>query len=513
MADTSTKVTEKGEAVEGEDADVVLADHAPLIMKMNSLPDGSTVTDEMTSAEDVKRHEFSDSPKQKSESLVSVYRRPAKKSVVEDVCPKGEGGLVWHVQIVSKEWTNDKACDKLGCIKPRRPTLPVRSDDFFQSLRQTSDGRWIFSGVLNGWPGLTTLELRSISCTKRRRFYGTKIKNIWDSVRNRGTGPTFPKGLKSVKATLTSPPWSARGWSKSSPGCVWWFFAQRRSDGGPRLCYGEDMIRQIRKDAVATSSKSIPQAVRVHLFAHRYSRGKKKETKKDKLTYHAAVLLEWDHGQHCTLVELATLNGVGGRSGKSNWYHDKLSKRPALYRAMPPEMIMPWKGMFAEIRCADVEAKNIDEFKAYVRKYEGTFTEEMPGGTLRFLDADFTHSNDVRLWHRSQEDIMRYLLNYMGRDRRYTQEFRNCQAFAADFYGFVAGKKDIEPYHAIVRMGYKPRAHLFLYDPDMYAKPDAKEKEYLDALEAQVEKRQKDLEGRAIEWDWEDDEYGTTLLG
>ena len=33
------------------------------------------------------------------------------------------------------------------------------------------------------------------------------------------------------------------------------------------------------------------------------------------------------------------------------------------------------------------------------------------------------------------------MLNYMARDRRYTEEFRNCQAFAADFFGFVAGKK------------------------------------------------------------------------
>ena len=38
---------------------------------------------------------------------------------------------------------------------------------------------------------------------------------------------------------------------------------------------------------------------------------------------------------------------------------------------------------------------------------------------------------------------MRYLLNYMGRDRRYTEKVRNCQAFAADFFGFVAGKKGI----------------------------------------------------------------------
>lgn len=51
-----------------------------------------------------------------------------------------------------------------GTIRPRRPLPLVRSDDFFSSLVQTEDGRWIFSGVLNGWPGLNCLELLSITC-------------------------------------------------------------------------------------------------------------------------------------------------------------------------------------------------------------------------------------------------------------------------------------------------------------------------------------------------------------
>ena len=74
----------------------------------------------------------------------------------------------------------------------------------------------------------------------------------------------------------------------------------------------------------------------------------------------------------------------------------------------------------------------------------------------------------MRLWHRTHEDIARYLLNYMGRDRRYTEKVRNCQAFAADFYGFAAGKKGIEPFMPVLRPLYTPRAHLFLYDAAMY---------------------------------------------
>ena len=48
---------------------------------------------------------------------------------------------------------------------------------------------------------------------------------------------------------------------------------------------------------------------------------------------------------------------------------------------------------------------------------------------------------DERHVHCAQADIARYLLNYMGRDARYTEKVRNCQAFAADFFSFAAGKK------------------------------------------------------------------------
>jgi hypothetical protein len=54
----------------------------------------------------------------------------------------------------------------------------------------------------------------------------------------------------------------------------------------------------------------------------------------------------------------------------------------------------------------------------YIAKYTGN----MPPG--RFVDAHFPLSSPVRLFHRSQADIARYLLNYMGRDRRYTEKVR-----------------------------------------------------------------------------------------
>jgi hypothetical protein len=141
----------------------------------------------------------------------------------------------------------------------------------------------------------------------------------------------------------------------------------------------------------------------------------------DPFRYHGAILLEWSHGQYCTVVELATLNGVGGRWGRANWYADKLADSPELYRAMPPAMICPWAGQFAEVRCHDVKATSLEEFKDFVGEFTGT--------ELRFLDPHFFQSAPVRLAMRHQTDIHRYFLNYVGRDRRYTESFRNCQTY------------------------------------------------------------------------------------
>ena len=59
--------------------------------------------------------------------------------------------------------------------------------------------------------------------------------------------------------------------------------------------------------------RRLGRAVKVHHFAHRYAPGAgRKETVKASLTYHAAVLVEYDHGQYGTLIELAWWNGASG---------------------------------------------------------------------------------------------------------------------------------------------------------------------------------------------------------
>jgi hypothetical protein len=256
----------------------------------------------------------------------SVYGQPVSSSEATRLCPPptaddvtSEGGFIYHAHLVSDEWAHPKDTDEDGTIKPRRPSLPVRQKDFFSSLVQTEDGRWLFSGVLNGWPGLTLLEVRSITCLANRSKWlgGAKIVRFWDASRKDKQPPSFPKGPKSVRVTLRAPSYTSSGWTKESKGFVWWYESRRNFSGGSRLSHGEDMITNITMD-VEHYNWAMPIATTIHHFAHRYARPGKHgyETNKQKLTYHGAILLEWSHGMYCTVVELATLNGVGGRRMK-----------------------------------------------------------------------------------------------------------------------------------------------------------------------------------------------------
>jgi hypothetical protein len=172
------------------------------------------------------------------------------------------------------------------------------------------------------------------------------------------------------------------------------------------------------------------------------------------------VLLEWHHGKFATVVEGAFLNGIGGYHGKSNWYRDKDDGVTALYKALPPEMISPWLTSAAELRCYDVEPKNLDEMKEYIAEYTGP--------DKRFLDPRYTFSHNARLSYRSRSHIAQYLLNYISRDCSYSELTRNCQTLSADLCSFLAGKKGVVPYHPVNRFEYKNRTHLFLYEHSMY---------------------------------------------
>ena len=240
-----------------------------------------------------------------------------------------------------------------------------------------------------------------------------------------------------------------------------WYFALHPE--GPRVAHGTEIITALQQEPRS------PRAVRAHVLGHRFAkRPGVKETAEDRLTYHAAVVLEWDHGEHMTVVELGRLNVAGAGFGKSTWY--PVEARESLRTALPEYMKLPWVPEQAEIRCSDIPARTMQDLNEFIAEWTG------PG--CFFIDPQFQYSGDVRLAHplASREMIARYLLNYMGRDRRYSKIARNCQYFASDFYSFLVGKKGIQPFSSIVQPGYTLRSHLFLYEASMYDTPDVSSK-------------------------------------
>jgi len=349
-----------------------------------------------------------------------------------------------------------------GVIKPRRPSLPITKTDLMSSLTKVDDEegpRYIFNGVLNGWPSLRHFEL--IGLEKKRSLPGgvqppeylmNSIGKTWtphwrsEREGREGIPPEISDLDKHFRATLRGATWSSHGWSPTSPGFLFWFEAQHPQ--GPRVVFGSDIVSEIEDDVCKA----------VHMISHRYATNR--ESPKDKLTYHSIVLLEWEKSNYCTIVEGAFLNGIGGYKGRCNWYDDKDEDVTELYKALPPEMISPWLTTAVELRCYDVAAQNLLEIKEFIEKYTGP--------NKRFLDPQVTFSHPARLSYRNRSNIAHYLLNYINRNCSYSELSRNCQTLAADLCSFLAGKKDVVPYHPINRIEYHNKAHLFLYDSSMY---------------------------------------------
>jgi hypothetical protein len=117
-----------------------------------------------------------------------------------------------------------------------------------------------------------------------------------------GQDPEITNDHRVYRAKLRGAPWTSIGWSEDNPGFVFWYEAVRPD--GSQLKYGTKMVRSMSDDDICTM---------VHMVSHRYA--VRKESPKDKLTYHSIVLLEWDHGKYCTVLEGAYLNGIGGYKG------------------------------------------------------------------------------------------------------------------------------------------------------------------------------------------------------
>ncbi len=260
----------------------------------------------------------------RSASVVSRYNEPKSVDVLDKV-NTSEGGLTWHATIYRDiNSVNKKHLTKDGTLKPRRPLPHVLAADFFDSIVKTSDGRYMFSGILNGWPALREMEVISITCSVKSLLGRVLIKRTWNKGQSQGE-PAYPKDkrIRSVRATLRAPLWTKYGWSKDSHGRAFYYTPFRKFT--PKMSFGTNMLDDLQREfaGVEAGQPKMPQAVRAHMIAHRYSVAK--ENIKDMFTYHALVLVEWDHGKYTTIFELAWLNGLGGYGGKSNWIDDRVS--------------------------------------------------------------------------------------------------------------------------------------------------------------------------------------------
>ncbi len=297
---------------------------------------------------------------------LSKYKQPASPVAIKEIMmPRSlrkpieevSGGLIWKANIVPDDF--DKNFESNGtlemcrvrdydakkkCIKPRRGNLLVKKSDFFESIVTFPDGdeyesndeldidifeestivknHWCFSGVLCGFPSLTTLEV--IKIEYRRSPSLGNINPTWTThwkSSKHDFKPMYPskvEDLAEVRAVLRSPPYSTNGWAHDSRGYVFWFEGNgTREDGEDRVTYGSNIVRQFETERIL-SGKPSPKCVRVHMISHRYAVGNKQNIK-DQFTYHSLALLEWDHGKYCTVVEVGYLGGLSGNSGRSNW--------------------------------------------------------------------------------------------------------------------------------------------------------------------------------------------------
>lgn len=263
----------------------------------------------------------------------AFYGHPLSPEKAAEEMPMGVEGLEWNATIIPdaffvdgklRRGLNKKDFDlETKTIKPRRASIPVTAEDFFSSITEIDgpDGmkRYIFHGVLNGWPALQTLELIALEQKRGmnvipspKDFVTGRIlwTNVWEASEEGASGiePALQDHNKVHRAKLRAAPWSASGWSKDSPGYAFWFEAQRPE--GLRVLYGTDLTRELGDSKCSA----------IHMISHRYAR--LRESPRDRLTYHSVCVLEWEHGGYCTVVESAYLNGMGGYSGRCKWSYD-----------------------------------------------------------------------------------------------------------------------------------------------------------------------------------------------
>jgi hypothetical protein len=177
-----------------------------------------------------------------SQRVEPMYGCPlSPEEAVSLLPPAGDSpGLVWHATVVPDNFCrngqltlrglNKRDFDlESGTIKSRRPSLPVTISDLFSSLTKIDSGpdgggpRYIFHGVLNGWPSLQTFEL--IQIEKKRSIGPLTPPDYMNSSRltwqhywgikkegREGISPEIKDKDKIYRAKLRGASWTSMGW-------------------------------------------------------------------------------------------------------------------------------------------------------------------------------------------------------------------------------------------------------------------------------------------------------------
>lgn len=367
----------------------------------------------------------------------AAYGAPASLEVILAEGFEEETGLTYTALIYADNYAKPLK-DMAG--KPR-----ALATDFFSSLVEGPDNRWYFSGVLNGWDGLTSLELV--------RLTDGKQKQLWSST-SQGP-PEFPKsGLKgsAVTALLRRPDYTANGYTKDVEGYLWW--ADARKDGTvERFTFGDKALEQMQNENDKGS-----KAVRVHHFGHRWGRKGKRETFMQRIEYHTGILVEWDHGEYVTLVEKTWLNGMGGAKGHSQWLEDTFKdETPSLFTSLAPTMRVPFTVTRSEIRLFDLPMKSVAEFKAFMAKHTGL--------NNRIVAPMVRYSSGVKA-DIDREELLQSLLTYtknqpLFKNPGVTGAGSNCQTLSTDLFGYLTVQKKALTFSLAFRPIYSPHQNWF----------------------------------------------------
>ena len=203
-----------------------------------------------------------DSP---SQSKISVYGKPASADEIYAAFPPEDsirGGLVWHARLCYGD---------AASIKSRRGTLDVHVVQFLNPSSVSTTGDGFFSGVLNGWPGMKLFQVVSITYRRKANLLASMtgkkdIRRFWSAASSEP--PSDPKEtdekVAEARVTLLEPSWTLRGYTPTSPGFVWWFFAQTSGE----VIHGENIFRKLCNKGKTGAC----YATRIHRFSHRYAK-------------------------------------------------------------------------------------------------------------------------------------------------------------------------------------------------------------------------------------------------